>query len=316
MKFVKFSVVIPCHNAGRWIDATLDGLAAQTLPPAEVIVVDDASSDDSAARVRARAAAFAVPLEVVSVEVHNAAAARNVGAGRARSDWLAFLDADDVWYPRRLERSAHLLQGGGDVGLLGRFDAISMADPEPRPRPDALAGFAAGPGIPAAGFMERYAARGWFAGMSGLIARRDRFAAVGGLDPDFKRRHDIEVWLRLIAGHTWCYDAVPGWVYRSDTSGSLSRAIANRSLFLLRAFAKNRQLYPGPATDRVLAFAARTACAGALTDGTPADVDAALPEAWPFLPPRDRLIFAAARRAPRAFRWLNRRRRARLVDAA
>lgn len=93
------SVVIPAYNGQAFIAEALASVRAQTRPPDEIIVVDDGSTDETAAAV----AGFA---EVVLLrQAHaGAAAARNAGAGRASGDFLAFLDADDIWPAARLER--------------------------------------------------------------------------------------------------------------------------------------------------------------------------------------------------------------------
>ncbi|HWB16803.1 MAG TPA: glycosyltransferase family 2 protein [Vicinamibacterales bacterium] len=104
MSSPRFSVVIPCYNAAKFLPATLASVAAQTWPPHEVIVVDDGSTDDSA-RV---AAAFDPAIRVVQQSNQGESVARNRGMDLATGDWVAFLDADDLWHPRKLERQAEL----------------------------------------------------------------------------------------------------------------------------------------------------------------------------------------------------------------
>src|SRR5438105_3162891 len=93
------SVVIPCFNAARHIAATLKSAVEQSRPPAEVIVVDDGSSDRSAAV----AEAFGPPVKVLRQKNQGAAVARNRGVLEAVGEWIAFLDDDDEWNPKRLE---------------------------------------------------------------------------------------------------------------------------------------------------------------------------------------------------------------------
>jgi glycosyltransferase involved in cell wall biosynthesis len=94
------SVVIPCFNAASFLEETLRSVLAQTHAPVEVIVVDDGSTDGSAAV----AAAFGPKVHVITQENRGESAARNVGMDHCRGDWIAFLDADDVWQPDKLER--------------------------------------------------------------------------------------------------------------------------------------------------------------------------------------------------------------------
>ena len=108
------SVIIPCHNAGRWIAQTLRSVAAQTYPAYEVIVIDDASTDDSIVEI----GRSGVPVTLLHVAAGNAAAARNAGIEAASGDWIALLDADDVWYPNYLARATKLLSYSDDVALM------------------------------------------------------------------------------------------------------------------------------------------------------------------------------------------------------
>jgi glycosyltransferase involved in cell wall biosynthesis len=94
------SVVIPCYNGARYLPETLASVLRQTLPPHEVIVVDDGSTDDSAAV----AASFGPPVRVLRQPNQGESVARNRGIDEARGNWIAFIDADDLWDPSKLER--------------------------------------------------------------------------------------------------------------------------------------------------------------------------------------------------------------------
>ena len=93
------SVVIPAYNAELYLADTLRSALAQTLPPLEILVMDDGSSD----RTAAIAESFGPPVCVIRLRNSKAATARNLGVEQARGEWIAFLDADDIWEPRKLE---------------------------------------------------------------------------------------------------------------------------------------------------------------------------------------------------------------------
>ena len=95
---VRISVVIPAYNAARFLPRCLASVFAQTLKPDEVIVVDDGSTDDTAAL------AAALGARVISRPNGGLSAARNTGIQNASSEWIALLDADDLWAPEKLER--------------------------------------------------------------------------------------------------------------------------------------------------------------------------------------------------------------------
>jgi teichuronic acid biosynthesis glycosyltransferase TuaG len=97
----RVSVIVPAHNSAAWIDEALASVATQTYRDWELIVADDASDDDTAERVAAHPAAALV---VRSTHNLGPAGARNLALERAGGELIAFLDADDLWLPRYLER--------------------------------------------------------------------------------------------------------------------------------------------------------------------------------------------------------------------
>lgn len=99
---VKLSVIIPCHNAAPYLAQTIGSALAQTRPPDEIIVVDDGSTDESAAIAR-ECAVTASTVRVVQAGFGRASMTRNVGAHEASGDALMFLDADDMIGPDTLE---------------------------------------------------------------------------------------------------------------------------------------------------------------------------------------------------------------------
>jgi len=103
---MKVSVVIPAYNAAAFITRCLQSVFAQTLKPEEVIVVDDGSTDNTAALARDLGA------RVLSEPNCGTAAARNKGIGNASGEWIGLLDADDMWAPAKLERQVACIRPG------------------------------------------------------------------------------------------------------------------------------------------------------------------------------------------------------------
>jgi glycosyltransferase involved in cell wall biosynthesis len=89
------STIIPCFNSGKYLRETLKSVLAQTYPPLEMIVVDDGSTDDSAAI----AESFGPPVRVIRQRNAGTAAARNAGLALAQGEYIHFLDADDLVAP-------------------------------------------------------------------------------------------------------------------------------------------------------------------------------------------------------------------------
>jgi glycosyltransferase involved in cell wall biosynthesis len=112
------SVVIPAYNAALTLDETLRSVRSQTHRALEIIVVDDGSTD-STRLVAEQHAARDSRVRVVTQDNAGVAAARNSGWRRARADLIAFVDADDLWAPTKIERQLRALrEAGPQVGLV------------------------------------------------------------------------------------------------------------------------------------------------------------------------------------------------------
>jgi glycosyltransferase involved in cell wall biosynthesis len=94
----EISCIIPSFNAADYIQEALDSIQGQTLKPFETIVVDDGSTDETAKII----ANYGTPVTYIYQDNAGPGAARNRGIELARGDFLAFLDADDVWHPDKL----------------------------------------------------------------------------------------------------------------------------------------------------------------------------------------------------------------------
>src|SRR5690606_530905 len=100
---IKFSVIIPCFNSSKTINRALDSLLHQSVQNFEVIIVDDASDDLK--ELEQVIEQYAKDISIKFVQNHrnmNAAFSRNKGINLARGEYVAFLDSDDTWPPKRL----------------------------------------------------------------------------------------------------------------------------------------------------------------------------------------------------------------------
>ncbi|MDS0217736.1 glycosyltransferase family 2 protein [Pseudidiomarina andamanensis] len=107
---MKVSVVIPTYNASKTIKHAVECLMSQTIKPFEIIIVDDGSKD--VVDLHQILQSFNLS-EIKLIEKHentNAADSRNIGARNASGDVLCFLDADDYWYPQKLEKQLNALE--------------------------------------------------------------------------------------------------------------------------------------------------------------------------------------------------------------
>jgi glycosyltransferase involved in cell wall biosynthesis len=177
------SVIIPFHNAARTLVRCLDALRAETGPAFEIIVVDDASTEEGAALAHARA------VHVISLAVQRGpAAARNAGAAVARGDILLFVDADVVVHAGTLQRVAgHLAADSPYAAVFGSYDT----EPEPR---DFLSQYR----NLLHHFVHQAAREEASTFWTGCGAvRTESFRETGGFDPVWEAIEDIDLGLRL-----------------------------------------------------------------------------------------------------------------------
>lgn len=116
----KVSVVIPAYNAASYLELAIDSVAKQTLDDLEVIVVDDASTDGTAEKARKLLAERGLRHKVVTLAVNGGpSVARNSGVALASGEYVAFLDADDEWLPKKLALQVALMSAHPQVTLCG-----------------------------------------------------------------------------------------------------------------------------------------------------------------------------------------------------
>jgi len=248
---MRISVVIPCHNAGAWIDDALASVAAQTLPASEVLVINDSSTDDSADR----AASNRIVDRVIQVTCRNAAAARNVGIAEATGDWIAFLDADDLWLPEHLERAAAALKGTSDIAYLAHNKLLVFSgdgDPNLVARDTAPPVRELTSGLSDDVFVNWWCRKAWFF-PGALVADRKTLLEAGAFDCSQVRRHDFEMFFRLVHGRQWTYDPEPGAIYRMMINPeSISSNTLETTFFTVRGLHMNLERYSATLVPQAL----------------------------------------------------------------
>ena len=230
------SVVIPSFNYGHFVTDAVESALAQTYRPLEVIVVDDGSTDDTRNRLKP----FADRIHYVYQNNRGLSAARNTGIRLANGEWIALLDADDVWHPEKTEiqlRAASSLDG---IGLVGSLPAISLPDRLP-PQPA----------------VERLSVRDFLlssrTGPSGALIRPNCFDAVGLFDEGLTSIEDRDMWLRIASRFPSVQVMSPCWWYRphaGQMSRRASRMVENYKKVLTKFFAE----HPEHASLRRLAW--------------------------------------------------------------
>ena len=108
------SVIVPVFNRSKLLKRALDSVFSQSLLPRQVIVVDDGSTDDSIEFLRSYRP---TAVSVISQENAGVSRARNAGIAASTHEWIAFLDSDDEWHPRKLEKQASFLAQNSEYQL-------------------------------------------------------------------------------------------------------------------------------------------------------------------------------------------------------
>jgi glycosyltransferase involved in cell wall biosynthesis len=138
------SVVIPCYRCAATIGRALASVLAQTWPVAEIILVDDASGDETWAVLEAwrdlQTQGSGPVVQVIAAGVNQGAGeARNLGWAAARQPWIAFLDADDAWHPRKIEVQYGWLELHPKVVLCAHRSVVAATADWPLPQGDVMA---------------------------------------------------------------------------------------------------------------------------------------------------------------------------------
>ncbi len=180
------SVIIPTYNCGELICAAVDSVLAQTYPRVEIIVVDDGSTDDTRTRVQI----YGDRIHYVRQENGGISRARNAGITIATGEFIALLDADDLWHPQKLARQMLVHRDNLSILMSG---AIAIAF-----KPPTLASSFSGEPRYSVLSISDLVSGATFGSASGAVVHRKCFDAVGLFDESFRAAEDFELWLRLL----------------------------------------------------------------------------------------------------------------------
>jgi glycosyltransferase involved in cell wall biosynthesis len=257
----RVSVIIPCYNAERYVCATIETVFAQGEPDIEIIVVDDGSKDRSVELVRA---AFPT-VRVVEQPNQGVAAARNHGLRLATGEWIAFLDADDIWLPGKL--AAQSAQLDAAPGCRMNYTAWKVwPNDAPRPDPACLAELQS-----IAGDAARWQGpSGWIypdllldcvVWTSTVLAHRSLFDEIGAFDTTLRIGEDYDLWLRasratqiLRVAHPYAlYRIHPASITKSPPTDNYRARVIGRALEKWGMQSPDGQLADSNAVHRMLA---------------------------------------------------------------
>ena len=202
------SVIVPVYNASATIERTLRSIMMQTYPHLEIIVVDDGSNDNSEAVVE-RIGREDPQIILLRQSNQGVARARNLGIAHAHGAFIAPIDADDIWNPRKIEKQIAVLENAGDrIGLvycyfrvIDEHDVITAQEwQQDRARGDVYA---------------LLILSNFIGNASSPLIRRECLQEVGGYDQSLRARgaqgcEDLAVYLAI--AERWEFDLVPEYL--------------------------------------------------------------------------------------------------------
>jgi len=194
------SVIIPSYNSGKFLSTAIDSALNQTFKALEVIVVDDGSTDNTVQV----AESYGDRVTLHQQKNAGAAEARNNGAKIANGKWLAFLDADDIWEPIKIETQ---LSQCGDY-VWSHTDSVFIGSGQDGSvRTSELAPHHSGNVLPELVVTNTV-------GTSTVMVQKEAFFEVSGFDKSLRALQDWDLWLKLAAQHALGYIDEPFTQYR------------------------------------------------------------------------------------------------------
>lgn len=234
MSSIAVSCVIPTHGRPEYLREAIESVLAQSIKPAEIIVVSDDANADSKAVAQSFEEAGAAVHFFRNTDAPGASGSRNLGASRATGKWLAFLDDDDLWHPDFILHAAEVIDRT-DTDLT--ISWVEMFREDLR-----APGINIGPNVTARDAASRTP------GLTGsnFVIRRTAFEDLGGFDPGLPVMNDIDFLYRyLLSGGTYEVNANPDLLQRRHNSGQLTKATEFRADGIRKYVAKHQQTLSG-----------------------------------------------------------------------
>ena len=208
------SVIIPTYNCGTFIKEALDSIFTQTFTDYEVIVVDDGSTDNT----REVVGHFLGKVRYIHQENKGVSAARNTGIKNAQGQFTAFLDADDVWLPKKLELQMKAISESALIGLVAcglfcvnregrRIKEVILKDyPSKNELINSL----------------YFDPDAFFGAGSSILVRKDCFQRLGLFDENLKADEDWDMCLRIAKSYDVRFVQLPLLEYRARDGSAVS----------------------------------------------------------------------------------------------
>ncbi len=205
----KVSVVIPAYNAMLYLPNTLKSVLHQTFTNFEVLIIDDGSSDQI---VNWASLQTDPRVKLISQANQGVSAARNTGIAHAQGEYVAFVDADDLWEPTKLEKQVRCLEENPVVGLV--YTWTVLIDELGKPIGRVIASHAQGD------VWQQLIEDDMISTGSSTMVRRSCFDTVGMFDTSLAFAEDWDMWLRIAAHYSVAVVKEPLTLYRQHANNT------------------------------------------------------------------------------------------------
>ena len=221
-----FSVIIPLYNKQEYILATLNSVLEQKFQDFEVIIIDDGTTDQSVDLVKGLGNA---KIQLLQQKNQGVSVARNNGIAAAKGNYMALLDADDIWLPNHLESLYKLIHQFPEAGLFCSRYAIKYSATYTKdiifsqPIPEGMS------------IIKDYFASSLInpiAWTSAVAFKKVDFLAIGSFDPQLNTAEDMDLFIRFVINHPVAFSNDTTMVYSKNTTyDSLSKVELNEQRY-------------------------------------------------------------------------------------
>lgn len=246
----KVSVIVTCYNYAKYLEGCLMSILNQTYQDFELILVNDGSTDDTDEIV----SGFLDNDKIVYINQSNTgqAIATNNGITRASGELIAFLDADDLWEPTKLEKQVSLFTNDQIGVVYSRIkfmnEAGQLLDTESTGKYYS----------PRSGYVTDYLLFENFVPYSSAVVRKECFDKLGMFNPEYKNGLDWDLWLRISIEYEFAFVDEHLLLYRRGHPGQLTsdveRSVRCSDLIFDRFIENNPEIVPGKIIRKALAY--------------------------------------------------------------
>ena len=249
MKCLSVSVIIPVRNGRSYIDEAINSVLTQSFQSFEIVVINDGSTDGNYDELTQKDPR----IRVLHLTGNGVSTARNHGMQAAQGELIAFLDADDVWFPGKLQAQVRYMEAHPEVGVVfgGFLRWEAGADGTFAPAAKLMSDCSAldNPEPARSGWLYTRLLQGLLVGMNTAMVRRSVVGAIGTFNTSMRQGEDFDFWLK--ASRVAEMHALDGCValYRIHSASAMHRLAHDNALITVLYAARLRWGLEGPNGD-------------------------------------------------------------------